>query len=61
LLVLAALLILVGLVIDSAVGVAGGRVRTLVTGNGAFARAMGWIPGCIYLGLATRLALDARR
>jgi threonine/homoserine/homoserine lactone efflux protein len=61
LLVLGALLILVGLVIDSAVGLAGGRVRMLVTGNGAFARAMGWIPGCIYLGLATRLALDARR
>jgi hypothetical protein len=33
--------ILAGLVIDSAVGVAGGRVRTLVTGNGTFARAMG--------------------
>jgi hypothetical protein len=32
-----------------------------VTGNGAFVRAMGWIPGCIYLGLAIRLALDARR
>jgi threonine/homoserine/homoserine lactone efflux protein len=61
LLVLAALLILVGLIIDSAVGIAGGRVRTLVTGSGVFARAMGWIPGCIYLGLATRLALDARR
>ena len=61
LLVLAALLTLIGLIVDSAVGIAGGRARALLTRPGPFARTMRWLPGGIYLGLAARLALETRR
>ncbi len=61
LLLQATLLILVGLVVDGAIGVASGHLGRRLVRHRTVARTLRWLPPGIYAGLALRLILDSRR
>ncbi|WP_119458908.1 LysE family translocator [Rhodospirillaceae bacterium SYSU D60014] len=61
LLMLGVLFVIVGLLVDSVIGVLSGRVGLTLLRNRQVAAALKWLPGVVFIGLAARLVLAERR
>jgi threonine/homoserine/homoserine lactone efflux protein len=61
LLMLGVLFVIVGLLVDSVIGVLSGRVGLTLLRNRHVAAALKWLPGAVFIGLAARLVLAERR
>ena len=61
LLILGILFVIVGLLIDSVIGVLSGRLGLRLLRNRHVASALKWLPGTVFIGLAARLVLAERR